>query len=286
MIDTADRLAIHELLGRYGHVIDERRWSDMELVFTDDVVYDSTDLGGEITRTLDELRARWSGDESLHPLAHHATNIVVTEDPDGVVRVLSKGIGVGRKGRVGSVIYRDVVVRTEAGWRLSYRRAELRRPDGRGDGVRAQRRGRAIAMTGDEVDAFLAEERTCRVATVGKDGVPHVAPLWFVWDGAHVWLYSLVRSRRWADISREPRMSLVVDAGVEFGELRGIEISGTAHVVGEVPRGRDPDPTLEQVERLFAAKYSPSGEFPVDGRHAWLRVDVDKLVSWDFRKIA
>lgn len=289
MIDTADRLAIHELLGLYGHVIDERRWPDMEQVFTADVVYDSTDLGGVITRTLDELRARWAGDESLHPLAHHATNIVVTEDPDGVVRVLSKGIGVGRKGRVGSVVYRDVVVRTEAGWRLSYRCAELRRPDGHGmtamSRMHAQRRGRPIAMTGDEVDAFLAEERTCRVATVGTEGVPHVAPLWFVWDGVHVWLNSLVRSRRWADIAREPRMSLVVDAGVEFAELRGIEISGTAHVVGEVPRRGDPDPVLEQVERFFAAKYSPTGEFVADGRHSWLRVDVDKLVSWDFRKI-
>jgi nitroimidazol reductase NimA-like FMN-containing flavoprotein (pyridoxamine 5'-phosphate oxidase superfamily) len=33
---------------------------------------------------------------------------------------------------------------------------------------RAQRRGRAIAMTAAEVDEFLATERTCRVATVGR----------------------------------------------------------------------------------------------------------------------
>jgi hypothetical protein len=128
MIDIADRLAIHELLGLYGHLIDERRWSDMERVFTDDVVYDATDFGHGITRSLEALRAHWTGDESIHPLAHHATNIVVTEDPDGVVRVLSKGIGVGRRGRVGSAVYRDVVVRTGAGWRLAARRAELRRP--------------------------------------------------------------------------------------------------------------------------------------------------------------
>ena len=51
-----------------------------------------------------------------------------------------------------------------------------------GQMVRKQRRGRAIAMTSEEIDAFLAEQRTCRVATVGKDGSPHVAPLWFVWD--------------------------------------------------------------------------------------------------------
>ena len=64
-----------------------------------------------------------------HPLAHHTTNVVVLQDDDGTVRVLSKGIGVGEAGRVGSVTYRDVVVRTEAGWRFASRTAELRRPD-------------------------------------------------------------------------------------------------------------------------------------------------------------
>ena len=51
--------------------------------------------------------------------------------------------------------------------------------------MKAQRRGRRIAMTPEEVDNFLEQERTCRVATVNGDGSPHVSPLWFVWiDGA------------------------------------------------------------------------------------------------------
>jgi hypothetical protein len=54
---------------------------------------------------------------------------VITEESDGTVRVLSKGIGVGRKGRVGSITYYDVVVRTVDRWRFAYRRAELRRPE-------------------------------------------------------------------------------------------------------------------------------------------------------------
>ena len=154
------------------------------------------------------------------------------------------------------------------------------------DEGQTQRRGRAIAMARAEVDAFLAEERTCRVATLGSDGAPHVVPLWFVWDGEHFWLNSLVRSQRWADLQRDPRVSLVVDAGVEFSELRGVEVSGAAQVVGEVPRQGEPVPALEEIERRFGAKYSPNGEFAVDGRHAWLRIDVEKLVSWDFRKAA
>jgi hypothetical protein len=126
-IDVADRLAIHEVVALYGHLIDQRRWDDLDQVFTADAVYDATDFGHDVTHSLAELRAHWSSDLTMHPLAHHATNIVVTEDADGTVRVLSKGIGVGPKGRVGSVTYHDVVVNTSAGWRLARRRAELRR---------------------------------------------------------------------------------------------------------------------------------------------------------------
>lgn len=149
-----------------------------------------------------------------------------------------------------------------------------------------QRRGRAIAMTAEEVDAFLAGERTCRVATVGADGRPHVAPLWFVWDGAALWLNSLTRSQRWTDLARDPRVAVVVDTGVAYTELRGVEVTGRAEVVGEVPRADGTHPELAPVEHAFARKYGGTDDYVPDGRHAWLRIRPEKLVSWDFRKIA
>src|SRR3954451_18912144 len=128
-MNVSDRLEIHELLALYGHLIDDRRWDDLDQVFTSDAVYDATDFGQPITHSLAELLGYWTTNLRIHPLAHHATNIVVTEDADGTVRVRSKGIGVGRKGRVGSVTYRDVAVRTADGWRLSSRAAFLRRSE-------------------------------------------------------------------------------------------------------------------------------------------------------------
>jgi PPOX class probable F420-dependent enzyme len=148
-----------------------------------------------------------------------------------------------------------------------------------------QRRGRAIAMTAEEVETFLAGERTCRVATVGADGHPHVAPLWFVWDGAALWLNSIVKSQRWTDLARDPRVAVVVDTGEEFFELRGVEITGQAVPVGEVPRAAGDCAELAPVERDFARKYTGTDTFVPDGRHAWLRITPEKLVSWDFRKI-
>lgn len=140
-------------------------------------------------------------------------------------------------------------------------------------------------MTPQEIDTFLGAQRTCRVATVSPDGRPHVGALWFVWDGTSLWLYSIVRSRRWADLRRDPRVAVVVDDGTEYGELRGVELSGTVEFVGEAPRTGGPHPDLEVVERLFAAKNFGLESMPHDGRHAWLRLTPDSVVSWDFRKM-
>lgn len=139
-------------------------------------------------------------------------------------------------------------------------------------------------MSDAERDAFLAAEHTCRVATVSPDG-PHNTPLWFAWDGSVLWLTSLVRSQRWADLQRDPRVSIIVDAGELYTELRGVEVSGRAEVVGDVPRtGEIVVDELVAVERLFADKYFGGGSFGDDGRHAWLKVVPTKISSWDFRK--
>lgn len=150
--------------------------------------------------------------------------------------------------------------------------------------MKEQRRARAIAMTTDERDAFLAGERTCRVATVGTHG-PHVTPLWFVWHGGSLWLTSLSRSQRWADLAADPRVAVVIDAGEEYGELRGVELRGRVEVVGEVPRTGEPVPELDGPEQAFAQRYT-GGTVHHDGRHAWLRLTPEKITSWDFRKLA
>lgn len=151
--------------------------------------------------------------------------------------------------------------------------------------VQEQRHRRRMAMTDEERDAYLAAERTCRIATVSADGRPHVTPLWFAWHEGSLWLYSITRSRRFAEILADPRVSVVVDGGHDFFELKGVEITGTAEVVGDVPRLDSPDPALTSVEAVMAEKYF-GGHFVYDGRHAWLRIVPETIVSWDHAKIA
>lgn len=131
-LSVEDRLDITQLLNLYGHVVDLREWHRMEELFVADAIFDSTDLGGERVQGRDAILARWKKSRN-HPLAHHATNILILQDEDGTVRTQSKGIGVGFKGRVGTITYYDVLRRTEHGWRMAERTAKAMRPQPRPD---------------------------------------------------------------------------------------------------------------------------------------------------------
>lgn len=150
-----------------------------------------------------------------------------------------------------------------------------------------QRRGRRIAFTEDERDAFLAEQPVCRLGSVNADGTPHVTPIWYVWDGEAMWFYSIMKSQRWTNVVRDGRVSAVVDAGdAEYFQLRGVELIGTVEPVGEQPRVGQPNADLEVAEGLFGQRYLGGAMAGYDGRHAWLRLRPSKIVSWDFRKLS
>jgi hypothetical protein len=152
------------------------------------------------------------------------------------------------------------------------------------DHLKLQKRGARIAMTADERDAYLSHARTCRVGTTGADGAAHVSALWFVWDGEALWLNSVVKSQRWTNVLRDPRVSVLIDGGHEFSELNGVELIGRVEVVGEAPRTGEPNDALTSPESAFGQKYA-GGQFTYDGGHAWLKLVPEKIVSWDFRKM-
>jgi hypothetical protein len=127
VLEPADQLAIRRLVDLYGFLIDNRVFSRIGEVFTEDVVYDLTDFGLGVQHGIPEVVAGWR--EARHPLAHHAVNVLIDVSADGTTSVTTMALGVGANGRVGSVTYHDVAVRTGDGWRLASRRAVLRRPE-------------------------------------------------------------------------------------------------------------------------------------------------------------
>lgn len=129
-MDSADRIAITDLISLHGHLVDGGEPTDV--LFTPDVEYDVTDLGGGVLVGPVAFHQAGQALGDKGPVAHHVTNVILTEAGPDRVTARSKGIGVMADGTCGSVTYEDVVVRTPAGWRIGQRKVlARRRPLGR-----------------------------------------------------------------------------------------------------------------------------------------------------------
>ncbi|MGW4888677.1 nuclear transport factor 2 family protein [Streptomyces murinus] len=122
-----DRLDITDLVSTHGHLVDDGQLERLEELCTPDVVYDVSDLGGGLLLGVAAIREAALALGARNPVAHHVTNVVVSDAGDGRARVRSKGLGVMADGSCGSVSYDDTVVRTPEGWRICRRKVTARR---------------------------------------------------------------------------------------------------------------------------------------------------------------
>jgi PPOX class probable F420-dependent enzyme len=145
----------------------------------------------------------------------------------------------------------------------------------------------AIVMTPEEAAAFLEEQRTVICATNGRDGFPHLMPLWYVLRGDTVWAWSYAKSQKVRNLERDPRATLQVESGERYDQLRGLMLRCDAVL------HRDEE-TIGAFIADLAARYAPPGTDPAAMREGFAaqipkRVAIEfgerDRVSWDHRKL-
>ena len=90
-------------------------------------------------------------------------------------------------------------------------------------------------FTEAEIDYLTSERRLGRLATVGRDGTPHVAPVgWSVdLEGGVIQVSgrNFATTKKFRDVARTGRAAIVIDDVLSPWQPRGIEIRGRAEAV-------------------------------------------------------
>jgi PPOX class probable F420-dependent enzyme len=144
-----------------------------------------------------------------------------------------------------------------------------------------------IKMTDDEVLDFLASERIVTCATLGRDGFPHLMPLWYVVRDGELWSWTFAKSQKVRNLERDARATLQVEAGDEYQELRGVMLKCDVELV------RDTERVADLGMEIFA-KYT-GGDLNDDVRAMVLKQAAKRVgmrfvererATWDHRKLA
>jgi PPOX class probable F420-dependent enzyme len=90
------------------------------------------------------------------------------------------------------------------------------------------------AMTDAEIYAFIDDRpaRTAKLATVRKDGSPHVAPIWVALDGADLLFTTHETSLKGRSLRRDPRVAMSFDD--ERPPFSFAIVEGTATIIEDL----------------------------------------------------
>src|SRR3954447_5947461 len=142
-------------------------------------------------------------------------------------------------------------------------------------------------MTPEEAAGFLDEQRTVTCATLGRDGWPHLMPLWYVVRDTELWAWTFAKSQKVRNLEREARATLQVEAGTSYEQLRGVMFKCDVEVSGDIDRvtelgleifKRYTEGGLDDDVRAMVAKQAE--------KRVGMRFVERERATWDHRKLA
>ena len=142
-----------------------------------------------------------------------------------------------------------------------------------------------IRMTDEEIRAFLEEGRTLQVATIDRDGAPHIVSMWYALLDGEVAFWTYAKSQKIVNLRRDPRLACLVETGERYNELRGIQLRGRALIsddravvqrLGEMVWERYTGPLDESARQAVAVQGT---------KRVAVIVKPLEVISWDHRKL-
>jgi PPOX class probable F420-dependent enzyme len=132
-------------------------------------------------------------------------------------------------------------------------------------------------VTEEELASFWREPHLAKLATINRDGTPHLVPIWYLHDGRNLVIVTRSQSRKVQNIRRDPRVTVCIDRPTP--PYAGVIVRGTASLQ-EVPYQDMAVPMAvrylgQDAGALIGAEYAKTDLMTI-------RVAIDHISSWDF----
>jgi PPOX class probable F420-dependent enzyme len=142
-----------------------------------------------------------------------------------------------------------------------------------------------IVMSDVEITDFVNNSRTGTLATIGPDGQPHLTAMWYGVVDGEIWLETKAKSQKAVNLTRDPRVSFLIEGGDTYDTLRGVSFEGVAEIVD------DPDAIFRvgvSVWERYTGPYTDEMKPAVDmmmNKRVAVRIVGRRTRSWDHRKL-
>jgi PPOX class probable F420-dependent enzyme len=138
-----------------------------------------------------------------------------------------------------------------------------------------------IRLTPDEQVAFLRDNRKCALATLDREGFPHIVAMNFVMRDGACYMTSYGKAQKVVNIRRNPKVAMMVETGSAYAELKGVMMRGDCEIL------EDPGAVSEVFAWMAEARGEPrpAGASRSAPKRVVLKIVPSKTVTWDHRKL-
>jgi PPOX class probable F420-dependent enzyme len=145
-----------------------------------------------------------------------------------------------------------------------------------------------IVLDAGELAQLLDDERVAVVSSLGPRGWPHSMPLWFVAREGEVWIWTYAKSQKVRNLERDPRATVLIETGHEYGELRGamIEAEAVLHRDLEIVLGFAEELTLRYAEGIESVEGDARAALEAQApKRVAIQFKPVRTATWDHRKL-
>ncbi len=140
-----------------------------------------------------------------------------------------------------------------------------------------------IKLTPAEQSEFLRDCKKVALATIGKDGFPHLVAMNYIARDGAIYMTSYGKAQKVVNIRRNPMVAVMAERGRNYSELRGVMIRGECEIV------EDPK-TVDAIMRAIRQRDTGEAAIPpmpekIVTKRVVLKVVPQKVTSWDHSKL-
>ncbi len=129
-------------------------------------------------------------------------------------------------------------------------------------------------------DEFLKDQKILRLATVGKNKTPHIAPVWYRYSGKKFYIGTNTKTKKAQNVKKNNKVSCCVDVGVNAPNIYGVLVQGNANLITDNSKVKIIAKKI--LSRYFKTLENKSAKELLDDTDCIIEIVPEKFTVWNY----
>lgn len=129
-------------------------------------------------------------------------------------------------------------------------------------------------------DEFLKDQKILRLATIGKNKTPHIAPVWYRYSGKKFYIGTNTKTKKAQNVKKNNKVSCCVDVGVNAPNIYGVLVQGNANLITDNSKVKTIAKKI--LSRYFKTLENKSAKELLNDTDCIIEIVPEKFTVWNY----